>query len=47
MVEWRDRESFAQFRQSEFGRGGVLLLTELHPKAYYLHSYATVDPSTP
>ena len=47
MVEWRDRESFAHFRQSEFGRAGVQLLTELHPKAYYLHPYATVDPSTP
>jgi heme-degrading monooxygenase HmoA len=47
MVEWRDRESFAQFRQSEFGRAGVQLVTELHPKAYYLRAYATVDPSTP
>lgn len=43
MVEWRDRESFTQFRQSEFGRAGVQLATELHPKAYWLHPYASVD----
>ena len=47
MVEWRDRESFARFRQSEFGRAGVQLTSELHPKAYWLHPYATVDPSKP
>jgi heme-degrading monooxygenase HmoA len=47
MVEWRDRESFAHFRQSEFGRAGVQLATELHPKAYWLHPYATVGPSKP
>ena len=43
MVEWRDRESFAQFRQSEFGRAGVQVAGELHPKAYWLRPYATVD----
>ena len=47
MVEWRDRESFAHFRQSEFGRAGVQLTSELHPKAYWLLPYAAVDPSKP
>ena len=43
MVEWRDRESFAQFRQSEFGRAAVQLVGELHPKAYWLHPARAVD----
>jgi heme-degrading monooxygenase HmoA len=43
MVEWRDRESFARFRQSEFGRGAAQVAGELHPKAYWLRPHATVD----
>jgi heme-degrading monooxygenase HmoA len=42
MVEWRDRESFTHFRQSEFGRTAVQAVGELHPKAYWLHPHATV-----
>jgi heme-degrading monooxygenase HmoA len=42
MVEWRDRESFTHFRQSEFGRTAVQAVGELHPQAYWLHPHATV-----
>ena len=44
LVEWRDRESFAQFRQSEFGRAATHAIGELHPKAYWLRPHATVEP---
>jgi heme-degrading monooxygenase HmoA len=43
MVEWRDRESFTHFRQSELGRAEVQVVGELHPKAYWLHPHATVS----
>jgi heme-degrading monooxygenase HmoA len=43
MVEWRDRESFARFRQSEFGRAAVQMAGELHPRAYWLVPHASVD----
>jgi len=43
LVEWRDRESFARFRQSEFGRAGTQVLGELHPKAYWLRPHAVVE----
>ena len=42
MVEWRDRESFSHFRQSEFGRTAVQMIGELHPKAYWLQPHSTV-----
>jgi len=42
MVEWRDRESFTHFRQSELGRTAMQMVGELHPKAYWLHPHATV-----
>ena len=45
LVEWRDRESFAGFRQSEFGRAATHVAGELHPKAYWLRPHATVDAS--
>jgi heme-degrading monooxygenase HmoA len=44
LVEWRDRESFVQFRQSEFGRAAMQVVTELHPKAYWLLPYASMEP---
>jgi heme-degrading monooxygenase HmoA len=44
MVEWRDRESFVNFRQSELGRAGVELAGERHPKAYWLIPHALVTP---
>ena len=43
LAEWSDRESFLQFRQSEFGRAAILLAAELHPKGYWLRQHATVD----
>jgi heme-degrading monooxygenase HmoA len=42
LVEWRDRGSFVQFRQTEFGRAAVQVAGELHPKAYFLKPYAAV-----
>ena len=32
MVEWRDRESFAHFRQSEFGRAAVQVAWRAAPQ---------------
>lgn len=43
LVEWRDRESFAQFRQSEFGRAATMVAGELHPRAYWLRPFAVVE----
>jgi heme-degrading monooxygenase HmoA len=43
LTEWRDRESFQKFRQSEFGRAALDLLSELHPKSYWLRQHATVE----
>lgn len=42
LVEWRDRESFMQFRQSETGRAAAQVVGEVHPKAYWLRPLATV-----
>ena len=44
LVEWRDRDSFDGFRQSDFGRAATHVAGELHPKAYWLRSHARVDP---
>ena len=44
LTEWRDRESFQRFRQSEFGRAAILLTAELHPRAYWLRQHAAVEP---
>ncbi|HEY6546467.1 MAG TPA: antibiotic biosynthesis monooxygenase [Vicinamibacteria bacterium] len=43
LTEWSDRESFQQFRQSEFGRAAVLLTAGLQPKAYWLRPHAAID----
>ena len=43
LVEWRDRESFAEFRRSEFGRAATQIVGELHPKAYWLRPHASVE----
>lgn len=45
LVEWRDRDSFVQFRQSDFGRSATQMVSELHPKAYWLRPFATVEAS--
>jgi heme-degrading monooxygenase HmoA len=44
LVEWRDRESFMQFRQSEMGQAAAHVAGDLHPKAYWLRPVATVTP---
>jgi heme-degrading monooxygenase HmoA len=43
LTEWSDRESFQQFRQSDFGRAAAELASALHPKAYWLRQHAAVD----
>ena len=43
LTEWSDRESFLQFRQSEFGQAAVRLAAGLHPQAYWLRQHAAVD----
>jgi len=45
LTEWSDRDSFQQFRQSEFGRTAVLLAAELHPKSYWLRPHASIGPA--
>lgn len=40
LSEWRDRESFEEFRKSDFGRAASALMSELHPKAYWLRQHA-------
>lgn len=44
LTEWRDREAFAHFRQSEFGRAGTQMFSEMHPRPYWLRPHATVVP---
>jgi heme-degrading monooxygenase HmoA len=43
LTEWRDREAFQKFRQSEFGRAATELVAELHPTAYWLRQHAAVE----
>ena len=43
LTEWSDRESFQQFRQSEFGQAALRLAAELHPQAFWLRQHATID----
>jgi heme-degrading monooxygenase HmoA len=43
LTEWSDRESFQQFRQSEFGQAAVQLVAGLHPQAHWLRQHATID----
>jgi len=43
LTEWSDRESFQQFRQSEFGKAAVLLAAALHPQSYWLRQHATIE----
>jgi heme-degrading monooxygenase HmoA len=45
LTEWSDRESFQQFRQSDFGRAAVQLVAGLQPKAYWLRHHAAVEAS--
>jgi heme-degrading monooxygenase HmoA len=43
LTEWSDRESFQQFRQSEFGQAAIRLAADLHPTAHWLREHAAVD----
>jgi heme-degrading monooxygenase HmoA len=43
LTEWSDRESFQQFRQSEFGQAAVLLTAALHPKVYWLRQHSQIE----
>jgi heme-degrading monooxygenase HmoA len=43
LTEWSDRDSFQQFRASEFGRAAVALTAGLHPKSYWLRQHAAVE----
>ena len=43
LTEWSDRESFLQFRQSEFGQAAIHLAAGLHPQAHWLRQHATVE----
>jgi heme-degrading monooxygenase HmoA len=43
LTEWTDRESFQQFRQSEFGQAAVRLAADLRPQAHWLRQHATVE----
>lgn len=43
LTEWRDREAFEQFRDSDVGRSAIRFAAELHPKAYWLRQQAVVD----
>ncbi len=43
LTEWSDRESFLQFRQSEFGQAAIQLAAGLHPQAHWLRQHATVE----
>ena len=45
LVQWRDREAFERFRQSEAGRAAAVLASGLHPKAYWLRLIAAVEAS--
>ena len=44
LTEWSDRDSFQQFRQSEFGRTAVQLTAGLHVKAYWLRQHGALEP---
>jgi heme-degrading monooxygenase HmoA len=43
ITEWSDRESFVQFRTSEFGQAAVRLAAELHPVAHWLRQHAAIE----
>jgi heme-degrading monooxygenase HmoA len=44
LTDWRDRESFQKFRESDFGRAATELVAELHPKSYWLRQHSAIDP---
>jgi heme-degrading monooxygenase HmoA len=44
LTEWKDRDSFQKFRNSDFGRAASALVADLHPKAYWLRQHAAIEP---
>jgi heme-degrading monooxygenase HmoA len=42
-TEWRDRESFDRFRETDFSRAALSLVSGLDPRAYWLRPHATVE----
>jgi quinol monooxygenase YgiN len=42
-TEWRDRDSFDRFRESDFGRAALQLVVGLHPESHWLRPHATID----
>jgi heme-degrading monooxygenase HmoA len=42
LTDWRDRESFQKFRESDFGRVATEIVQELHPKSYWLQQHAEI-----
>jgi heme-degrading monooxygenase HmoA len=43
LTEWSDRESFLQFRRSEFGQAAVQLAAGLHPQAHWLRQHGVIE----
>jgi heme-degrading monooxygenase HmoA len=43
LTEWRDRQAFEQFRDSDVGQNAIRFAAELHPKAYWLVQQAVVE----
>ena len=43
LTEWADRESFLQFRQSDFGQAAARLAADLRPQAHWLRPHAAVE----
>jgi heme-degrading monooxygenase HmoA len=43
LTEWTDRESFLQFRASEFGQAAIRLAVDLRPQAHWLRQHATIE----
>jgi heme-degrading monooxygenase HmoA len=46
LTEWRDREAFAQYRQTESGRAAVVLAADLHPHPYWLRHHAEIEAAS-
>jgi heme-degrading monooxygenase HmoA len=44
LTEWRDRDSFQKFRESDFGRAATEIMAELHPKSYWLREHVSIEP---
>jgi heme-degrading monooxygenase HmoA len=43
LTEWSDRQSFEQFRHSEYGQAATQLLANLNPKSYWLRHHGGME----